>query len=165
MAFTFNAYPILTPEQTSPLGNLLSNSVKKYMMLNQAQYQEPMLKQALQESILKNKDYGPNMESQMGLRGAQAGHLGSLTTGQNITNKYLPESLLAEIEGKKALANKRKITMDLLAQILGGNSQAQGNVNTDRFENSLPPESNNQYQQGSGMPLFAEQQNQTQQPT
>jgi hypothetical protein len=115
MAFSFYSPPTLSPEQASPLGNLLGNSVKKYMLLNQAQYQPKMLEQELLKSQLFNKYYGPNVESEMGLRNAQKGLIGA-QTGKI---PYEIQGLLAQAQSAKALADKRRFIQESLANLIG----------------------------------------------
>ncbi len=84
---------------------------------------------ALQELMLKNKYYGPNIESEMNNRNA-------LTKGQNITNEYMPDKLRmanalaqlqnqyygankeSEINGRNALTNKYNTMTPLEAKEL-----------------------------------------------
>lgn len=69
----------LSREESNPYGNLLSQALKSYTGLTNAQYLEPTLKEALQKAKLFNQYYGPNIESEMGLRGAQTGYYGAQT--------------------------------------------------------------------------------------
>lgn len=75
--------PIPTWEQSNPVlagfgqsqqmyGQMLQNALKQ----NEAQYAQPNSQQALQQAMLQNQYYGPNMESEIGLRGAQTGLAG-----------------------------------------------------------------------------------------
>jgi hypothetical protein len=107
MAFSYVPSPILTQDQASPGHNALKTAMKNYMDMMQASYQKPNLEQALQEKMLKNQYYGPNMESQIGLRGAQTGLYGAQTQGQQIENQFLPEKIQAMIAVQKALAQKK----------------------------------------------------------
>lgn len=100
MSFTFTNYAGIEP-QASPWQDMIGKVLGGYTDMTKAKYLQPGLEEELKKSKLFNQYYGPNMESQIGLRGAQAGHLGSLTTGQNITNKYLPETLQAALKAKK----------------------------------------------------------------
>jgi len=54
MTFTFNNYPLLTPEQQSPYGNLLSNAMKKYQQGVSAHYAPQR-----QEADIFAKEMGP----------------------------------------------------------------------------------------------------------
>ncbi len=101
MAFTFNNYATNDLQQ-NPLNDIIKNMFSGYSNMTNAQFLRPNLQEQLKKSQLYNQYYGPNMESQIGLRGAQAGHLGALTQGQNITNQYLPKTLQEEIALKAA---------------------------------------------------------------
>jgi hypothetical protein len=92
MAFTFNNYATNDLQQ-NPLNDIIKNMFSGYSNMTNAQFLRPNLQEQLKKSQLYNQYYGPNMESQIGLRGAQAGHLGALTQGQNITNTFLPRTL------------------------------------------------------------------------
>lgn len=100
MAFSFTNYAGIEP-QASPWQDMIGKVLGGYTDMTKAKYLQPGLEEALKKEKLHNQYYGPNMESQIGLRGAQAGHLGSMTTGQNITNKYLPQTLQAALQAKK----------------------------------------------------------------
>ena len=122
MTFTFTNYRPSTPEQQSPFGNLMTNALQKYMNLNTAQFQKPMLEEALKKSQLFNEYYGPDMESKMGLRGAQTANYGANTEGQNIQNQYLPEKLRSEIQQRQAAAQMSAMKQQIIQQILSGNA-------------------------------------------
>lgn len=95
MAFTFNNYA--TSELSkSPLNDIIENMLGGYEHAVKASYLQPGLAEQLQKSKLENKWYEPNMESQIGLRGAQAGHLGAMTEGLNISNPFLRQKLADE---------------------------------------------------------------------
>lgn len=143
MAFTFTNYRPSTPEQQSPYGNLLQNAIKNYQASLGAQYARPNLQEALmkmqlgnQNQQLQNQYYGPNIESQIGLRGAQTreagartGLLGEQTTGARIENQLLPEKLRAAIQLQQAVANKRQAEMQALNYAFGGGFGNQSNQN------------------------------------
>ncbi len=99
---TFSSANFISPELSkSPLNDIISNMISGYTEASKARYLQPSLAEQLKKAQLQNKWYEPNIQSEIGLRGAQAGHLGSLTQGQNITNRYLPEKLKAELASKK----------------------------------------------------------------
>jgi hypothetical protein len=109
MAFTFYSPPTLTAEQVSPLGNLLKNSIQKYMLLNQAELQPKLLKEELIKNQLFNKYYGPERES--------------LIAGRQAEMSKLPlqkQLLEAQIQSAASLASKRKAIQDLLISTLSG---------------------------------------------
>jgi hypothetical protein len=95
MSFTFTNYAGIKPQQ-SPLHDLIGNLLSGYTDTTKAQFLRPNLQEALTKSKLENKYYGPNIESQIGLRGAQAGHLGAMTQGLNISNPFLKHKLEQE---------------------------------------------------------------------
>lgn len=78
--------------QKAKLANIIS-AVK-------AKYAEPTEQEALREKQLHNQYYGRNIESQIGLRGAQAGHFGAET---NELNQMLPGELIAQTLKNKAM--------------------------------------------------------------
>lgn len=78
MSFTFSPARRLSPEEVSPLGNLLQNSIANYMALNQAQYQKPMLEEALQKSKLFNQYYGKTKEAELAMNDLRANALRQL---------------------------------------------------------------------------------------
>lgn len=94
------AFPIINYASNelmkSPVNDIINNLFSGYGQAKQAKYLEPTLAEQLKKAQLENQYYGPNIESQMGLRGAQAGHLGSLTEAQNITNPFLRQRLEQE---------------------------------------------------------------------
>lgn len=93
MAFTFYSPPKATAEESNPSAAAFRRALESYQ---QFAYKHPSMEEAIKQARLANQYYGPNIESQMALRGAQAGHLGALTQGQNITNQSLPEKLRQE---------------------------------------------------------------------
>ena len=103
--FTFNQYRPSGPEEyVNPVQELM----KGYQQGANLQYLKPKLQEELKKAQLYNQYYAPDIESQIGLRGAQAGHLGSLTEGQNITNRFLPgrlqnEQIAAEFKAQNPL--------------------------------------------------------------
>jgi hypothetical protein len=149
MVFSLINYQPSTPEQQSPFGNLLSNALQKYNAMTQSQYLQPSLAEELKKAQLYNKWYEPNIKSEIGLRGAQAGHLGAETTALNISNPYLKQKLETEIalqkaqgEAQQALANKRISTQKLISNLLSGNNIIPQSTNTSNYnvnqEQSIP---------------------------
>lgn len=110
MAFTFTNYAAIPP-QKSPMADMLSKILSGYNETTKSRYLEPTLQEALQKAKLYNQYYGPNIESQIGLRGAQTGHTNALTRGQNIQNKYLPQSLQAHLQKEKAASENPLLGM------------------------------------------------------
>lgn len=93
MPFSGHPYRKLEAEEVNPFANLLQNALGNYQNLLKTAYMPASLSEELKKAQLYNKYYGPNIESQIGLRGAQAGHLGAETRGLNIQNQFLPEKL------------------------------------------------------------------------
>lgn len=178
MTFTFTNYAGIQP-QHSPLHDMIGQILGGYEGATKAQFLRPSLEEQLKKAQLENKYYGPNIESQMGLRSAQAGHLGSLTTGQNITNRYLEPKLQAEIDSLNASAQKARLLQMIREGIMGGGQQTvpgqinQQAANIPMFQGQGMPNPIQQHmqsqlspqQQSSGQP-FAQQQapQQLQQP-
>lgn len=152
MVFSLINYQPSTPEQQSPFGNLLSNALQKYNAMTQSQYLQPTLAEELKKSQLYNKWYEPNIKSEIGLRGAQAGHLGAETTALNISNPFLKQKLIDEQAARTLKAAQDKIFIDMLKQ-----RQQAGNTNPNEISN-IPGNINQpsqQYQPGQGQPMFA----------
>jgi nucleoid DNA-binding protein len=97
MAFSFYGYQPERPME-NPLNNVIKNLLGGYTEATKARYLQPNMEEQLKKSKLYNQYYGPNMESQIGLRGAQAGHLGAMTEGLNISNPFLRQKLEQEQE-------------------------------------------------------------------
>lgn len=126
MAFTFNNYA--TSELSkSPLEGLITNLLGGYEQGVKASYLQPSLAEQLKKSQLENKWYEPNMQSQIGLRGAQTGEagartglLGEQTKGAHIENQYLPEKMRAQISQLNAQAEQARLMQMVREQLLGG---------------------------------------------
>ena len=114
MTFTFNNYA--TSELSkSPLNDIIENMLGGYEHGVKASYLQPSLAEQLKKAQLENKWYEPNMESQIGLRGAQTGEagartglLGEQTKGARIENQYLPEKMRAQISQLNAQAEQAR---------------------------------------------------------
>lgn len=126
MTFTFNNYA--TSELSkSPIEGLISNLLGGYEQGVKASYLQPSLAEQLKKAQLENKWYGPNIESQIGLRGAQAGEagartglLGEQTKGAHIENKYLDQYQQAKIDQLRAQADQAHLMQMVREQMLGG---------------------------------------------
>ncbi len=148
MSFTFTNYAAIQP-QKSGMHDILGKILSGYTDMTKAKYLQPGLEEELQKAKLHNQYYGPNMESQIGLRGAQAGQakahtglLGEQTRGAHIENQYLPQKLQAAIAESQANAQKVKLVQMIREQMLGGGAPQQQNS----------PEQNMGMFQGEGMP-------------
>jgi hypothetical protein len=151
MTFTFSNYA--TNELSkSPLEGIISNLLGGYEQGAKLSFLAPQLKEQLEKSKLENKWYEPNMQSQIGLRGAQAGEagartglIGEQTKGARIENKYLPEKMQAQIDKLKAAAEQARVIQMVREQMLGGGQgQISGN-NPDTMQG------------GQSMPMFSGQ--------
>lgn len=100
MTFTFHSPRKLDADEINPWNNLMSKALKSYNEMTDARYKEPNLREALRKAQLYNQYYGPEKESEMALRGKQGEHLGSLTEGQNISNRFAPNKLRQEEEAR-----------------------------------------------------------------
>lgn len=101
MPFTMPDFRKLSMEEVAPWHNALQTAMSNMIKMNQVQYDEPMRKEALEKQRLYNQYYGPEKESEIGLRGAQTGHIGEQTRGLHISNQSLPEKLRLELEAKR----------------------------------------------------------------
>lgn len=135
MAFTFNNYA--TNELTkSPINDIISNLFGGYEQGVKASYLQPTLAEQLKKSQLENKWYEPNMESQIGLRGAQAGQasahaglLGEQTSAERMKNQYLPEQLQAQVQAAQLKALQDQMFNKMLQQRLA-KDQGQSSMTT-----------------------------------
>lgn len=144
MAFTFNNYAT-SGLSKSPLNDIISNLFGGYEQGVKAKYLQPSLAEELKKAQLHNQYYGPDMQSQIGLRGAQTGQaqahtglLGEQTRGARIENKYLPEKMQAQIAEAQAGAQKAQLLQIIRERMLGGGSipaqgVEQGNSNIPMF--------------------------------
>lgn len=114
----------------SPINEMLQNLLSGYKETTQARYLEPTLKESLQKAQLENKWYEPNIKSQIGLRGAQAGQanahsglLGEQTYAEHLRNQYLPEQLTAQKEAAVLKSIQDKMFNQMLQKRLSGGPQ------------------------------------------
>lgn len=128
MAFTFHNYQ---PSKNAEFGDLISNILGGYKETSKAKFLQPKLQEELKKSQLYNKWYEPNMQSQIGLRGAQTGQanahtglLGEQTRGASIHNQYLPRQLQEELI--KAHLYNQFYAPDKQSEIGLRNEQARG---------------------------------------
>jgi hypothetical protein len=139
-----------------PLEGLISNILGGYKQGAEARYLKPRLEEELKKQQLANQYYGPNIESEMALRGAHAGLLGEQTKGAQIENQYLPEFKKAQIDQLRSQAEKARMLQMIREQLMGGGSSGMSQEQSPMM----------QMYQGHGMP---EQQSQSmqqpQQPT
>jgi hypothetical protein len=117
-----------------------------------AQYAQPLTKAALEKAQLENKYYGRNIESEIGLRGAQAGHLGADTELLKLKKQY-PGLGESGIVGQLAFANLMNDRPDMMKNF--------ANMNQGPAQNQPIP---NQPPQMQGIPQTNAQQPGAQQP-
>jgi hypothetical protein len=157
MTFTFTNYAGIAP-QASPMQDIIGKILGGYTDTTKARYLQPSLQEALKKAQLENQYYAPNMESQIGLRGAQSGLIGEQTKGARIENQYLPQKMQAAIQESQANAQKARLMQMIREQLIGG-GQAPNN------ENMQAPQQNMRMLQGQGMPAgMNQQQEMMQQP-
>ncbi len=168
MTFTFTNYAGIEP-QASPWQDIIGKVLQGYNDTTKAQYLKPGLEEELKKAKLFNQYYGPNMESQIGLRGAQTkeagartGLLGEQTRGARIENQYLPRKMQAQIAEAEAGAEKARLMQMIREQLMGGGmggGQAQGN----QMQNAPQPgQGGGMFPQGQQMPQEQQQQPQQQ---
>lgn len=92
MPFTFTNYKPSSPEEF-PFNDLIGKFLQGYKDTSQARYLQPTLHEDLLKKQQFNQFYPDDMRSKIGERNANAGHLGSLTAGQNISNRELGSRL------------------------------------------------------------------------
>jgi len=122
MVFSFNL-PNPTFESENPRAiagafnqDMLAKAIANQINATKSRFEEPrnvadLIQKHLENTHkeLENKYYGPNIESEIGFRGAQSSHLGAET---NKLNQMLPQELIAQ-----QLQNKqRQIDLDPLMQ-------------------------------------------------
>lgn len=126
MAFTFTNYAGIQPQE-SPFSDIIGKVLGGYGDMTKAKYLQPTLEEELKKSKLFNEYYGPNIESEMGLRkaqtgeaGARTGLIGEQTRGAHIENKYLPQKMQAAIAESQANAQKAHLLQMIREQMMGG---------------------------------------------
>lgn len=152
MAFTFTNYAAIRPQQ-SPMHDILGQILGGYTDMTKARYLQPGLEEELKKAKLYNQYYGPNIESQIGLRGAQAGQarahtglLGEQTRGEHFRNQTLPQMLQAELEAKKMAGAKAALFNQMMQRDLA----AQQGQPTQSNQMQIP----GNYSPGQGMGMF-----------
>lgn len=127
MAFTNYVPPLLTPEQAGAMPDIIGSILGGYNDMTKSRYLQPSLQEELKKAQLANKWYEPNIKSEIGLRGAQAGEagartglIGEQTKGTRIENQYLPQKMQAQIAEAQAGAQKARLLQMIREQMLGG---------------------------------------------
>ena len=143
------AFPVINYASSelmkSPVNDIINNMLSGFTQGKQAQYLEPTLAENLKKVQLANQYYGPNIESEMALRGAQAGHLGALTKKTGLETQYLPRQMEAQIQALEAQAQKARLLEMIREQMLGGG------IPTQQSPTQAPPASMEGVMQGQGM--------------
>lgn len=152
MAFNNFVPPLLNNEQAGAMPDIISKILGGYTQATNAGFLRPKLEEELKKAKLVNQYYGPNMESQIGLRGAHAGLLGEQTKGARIENQYLPQYKQAQIEQLQAQAQQARLMQMIREQLLGNNGQ----LNQQQQPLGMQNPQDNMYQ-GQGMPTFNNQ--------
>lgn len=176
MAFTFTNYAGIQP-QASPFQDMIGKLLGGYTDMTKAKYLQPGLEEELKKAKLVNQYYGPNIESEIGLRhaqtgeaGARTGLIGEQTKGTRIENQYLPEKMQAAIAESQANAQKARLLQMIREQMMGGSlggSQGGGQMGAPGGSQmpSAPMFGGQQgmaQQQGQGAPMQMQQQMQPQ---
>ena len=132
MSFTFTNYAGIEP-QHSPYNDLIGKLLGGYTDMTKAKFLKPGLEEELKKNKLFNEYYGKDMESKIGLRGAQTGEasartglLGEQTKGARIENQYMPEKMKAQIAEAQAGAQKARLLQMIREQLMGGGGQMNG---------------------------------------
>lgn len=143
MSFTNYVPPLLTPEQSGAMPDILGKILSGYTQTTNARYLKPSLDEALKKAQLanihaqqENQYYAPNIESQIGLRKAQTGQARSSDLHLQKENQYYATDMesqmalrRAQIEQAQAQAQKARLIQALQQQLLGinpDNMQVQG---------------------------------------
>ncbi len=156
MAFNFYAPPILNPAQSGAMPDIIGNLLSGYSDV----YKAKMLPQELIKKQLENKWYEPNIKSQIGLRGAQAGSAGAHANllreqlkGAQIENQYMPQMKEATIQQLQAQADKARLLQMIREHMMGGESPQGNTASMPMFGgHGMPTYSEGQPGQGMSQP-------------
>ena len=152
MAFTFTNYAGIKPQHAA-WNDLISNALTGYKQGTEAQYLKPNAQEDLLKKQQFNQMYMPDIQSQIGLRGAETGLLGEQTNTAHMKNQVLPQQLQNQIQ-------QAMIQQQILRQVAGGMGGGQQSSQKQSDMTQQP-----QYNTGNGQPPFMQQQQpQTQQP-
>jgi len=169
MTFSFTNYAAIEP-QASPWQDIIGKVLGGYTDMTKAKYLQPGLEEELKKNELFNQYYGKDMESKIGLRGAQAGEavartglLGEQTKGARIENQYLPRKMQAQIAEAEAGAQKARLMQMIREQLMGGGqTQSGGQMGGQMQSSPQPGQGGGMFPQGQQMQQ--PQQEQPQQP-
>ncbi len=169
MTFTFHGYQPSSMNEY-PLNDIIGKVLGGYTDMTKAQYLKPGLEEELKKAKLYNQYYGPDMQSQIGLRGAQAGQanahtglLGEQTRGARIENQYMPDKMKAQIAEANANAQKARLMQMIREQLLGGGMSG-GQMGTEQMSQGQQGQGGGMGMfQGQGMPMGGQQQQAPQQ--
>jgi hypothetical protein len=134
MSFENFVPPLLSPEQSGAMPDIIGKILGGYTAMTNARYLQPTLAEALKQSQLANRKtqlenqyYGPNIQSEMGLRQAQqrqalanAGLLGEQTSGEHLKNKYLPEEYRLKLNAALLKAQEDQKVSEIIQRKLAG---------------------------------------------
>jgi hypothetical protein len=158
MTFTFTNYAGIEP-QASPWQDIIGKVLGGYADMTKAKYLKPGLEEELKKAKLFNQYYGPDMQSQIGLRqaqtgesGARTGLLGEQTKGARIENQYLPEKMKAQIAESQANAQKAHLLQMIREQLMGGGMSGNKTQGTQSMGGTMQ----NAPLPGQGLGMFPE---------
>lgn len=165
--FTFNSYQPSSMNEY-PMNDMIGKILGGYTDMTKAKYLQPGLEEDLKKAKLVNQYYGPNIESEIGLRhaqtgesGARTGLIGEQTKGARIENQYLPDKMKAAIAESQANAQKARLMQMIREQLMGGGGMGGGQQGQPGGQMGGQP----QPEPGQGQGMFAQPgQQQPQQP-
>jgi hypothetical protein len=142
MTFTFHSPRKLEADEINPWNNLLGKALASYNALTDVKYREPTLKEALLKSQQYNQYYGPDKQSQIGLRNAQTGAIPSMIALREAQTGAIPSQIAlhqAQTNRTNQLANlpfggqlagpaKEAFALELLKQQYGEDSPVYKNA-------------------------------------
>lgn len=112
----------VTADQVNPWNNLLGKALASYNALADARYKEPNLKEALMKSQLANQYYGPDKESQIGLRNAQTGAIPSQIALREAQTGAIPSQIAMHMA--QAQRSNQLSSMPFAGQLAGPAKEA-----------------------------------------
>jgi len=151
MAIPVQTFRKLDPEEVSPYGNLLKQSLEKFTQRTNAQFLPEEKRQALQELIYKNMMQKPRAEhageyqkAELDLAKLQPAHLqagtGNLnadTNRLNIANKYAPRENESKLATDALARELKNVELKYAAQVAESGLANQASITNER--NTLNP--------------------------
>lgn len=139
MPFSMPNYPLLNAEQTNPFANLITNALNTYQSGIKSKFMQPMMEQDLKKAVLENQWNPKIWQSEIGLRGAQAGHLGTQTDLDRLKLKY-PGLGEGGIVGELAFANLLRDRPEIAKRFSNIGGMPQENIQ-NQLQQQQQPES------------------------